>query len=161
MKKMLMAGGGVLLLIGITVGVLKWQNIGPFSNDGGTAEKEEAYIAPDLGDKPTFLDVDPIVIPIFKDNEVVGNIQLGIKLEIIGNDAYRIVTQRKAKLVDAYLRDLYVYIPRYLMRAAQVDLVVVKKRLIVLTDKVMGPGTVKDVLIDGVMDNQPKNVQKK
>ncbi len=160
MKKMLLALGGVLLLIGITVGILKWQKIGPFGDDTVTVE-EEVYEPPVLGDAPTFLDVDAIIINIFKDNEVVGNIQFAVKLEIVGNDAYRIVTRRKAKLVDAYLRDLSVYIPRYLMRAEQVDLVVIKQRLIVLTDKVMGPGTVQDVLIDGILENQPKSVPKK
>ena len=161
MKKILMALGGVLLLIGITVGVLKWQQIGPFRSDAVTAQEEQPYEPPDLGDKPTFISVDPIIIPIFKDDEVVGNIQFAVKLEVGDSDAYRIVTQRQAKLVDAYLRDLYVYIPRYLMRAAQVDLVVVKERLVVLTDKIMGAGVVERVLIAGVMDNQPKNVPKK
>lgn len=160
MKKILFALGGVLLLIGITVGILKWQKIGPFSNDVETAE-EEVYEPPVLGEAPTFLDVDAIVINIFKDDEVIGNIQFAVKLEIVGNDAYRIVTRRKAKLVDAYLRDLSAYIPRYLMRADQLDLDVVMKRLQVLTDKVMGPGVVKRVLIDGMMDTQPIGVAKK
>ena len=160
MKKILIGLGGVLLLTGITVGILKWQHIGPFGNDSETAEEEE-YEPPVIGDAPTFLDVDAIVINLFKDDEVVGNIQFAVKLEIVGNDAYRIVTRRKAKLVDAYLRDLSVYIPRYLMRADQLDLDVVMKRLGVLTDKVMGPGVVKRVLIDGMMDNQPKTVTKK
>lgn len=160
MKKILFALGGVLLLIGITVGILKWQKIGPFSNGAETAE-EETYEPPVLGEAPTFLDVDAIVINIFKDDEVVGNIQFAVKLEIVGNDAYRIVTRRKAKLVDAYLRDLSAYIPRYLMRADQLDLDVVMKRLQGLTDKVMGPGVVNKVLIDAMMDTQPLGVAKK
>ncbi len=160
MKKILFALGGALLLIGITVGILKWQKIGPFSNDEETAE-EEVYEPPVLGEAPTFLDVDAIVINIFKDDEVIGNIQFAVKLEIVGNDAYRIVTRRKAKLVDAYLRDLSAYIPRYLLRADQLDVDVVMKRLQGLTDKVMGPGVVKRVLIDGMMDTQPLGVAKK
>lgn len=160
MKKMLMALGGILLLIGMTGGLMKWQRIGPLSDDGVTAEAETPDLS-ELDEPPTFIDMDPIVINIFRDDEVVGNMQFAVKLEIVGSDAHRIVDRRMAKLVDAYLRDLSFYIPRYLLRADQLDLGVIMKRLKGLSDDVMGPGVVKQVLIHAMMDNQPKIVPKK
>jgi len=155
MKKLILGVGLLFALIGASVGILKWQKIGPFRFEVAATEKKEIDVGVP-GDKPSFIDMDPIIIPLFQDDQVAGNIQLAVKLEIRSNDAYAEVRRFMPKLADVYLRDLYVYIPRYLIRAEQVDIAVIKARLKKLSDKVVGPGVVADILVQAIKDNQPR-----
>lgn len=147
----------MVALIGAATGILKWQKIGPFRFQIAATEQELEQIDADFpDDKPNFIDMDPIVIPLFQDDQLAGNIQLAIKLEIRNKNNYSKIYRLMPKLADAFLSDLYVYIPRYLIRAEQIDITTIKSRLLKLSDKVAGPGVIADVLVHALKDNQSR-----
>ena len=154
MKKLLIALGIVLLLAGSAAGTMYWQKIGPFETLAGLEEvekEEESSI-----ERPRFIQLDPLSVPLIKDNEVIGNIQLAVSLEAESSEDARLISRAKPRLSDAFLRDLYQHVPRYLRREPQIDIAVIKKRLKVVADRVLGEGVVKEVLVQGVMANPPR-----
>ena len=99
-----------------------------------------------------FVDMEPLIIPIFQGENVTTTIQITVKLEVIGTDNVLRIRKLLPRLNDAFLRDLYSYIPRLLRKTDRVNVMVVKKRLQRVSDKVAGPGTVDGILVQSVTD---------
>ncbi len=136
----------VLMLAGASFSVLKWMEIGPFAPDDGTA----AESAEPEGE-PIFIDLEPLMVNIFQDNEVATTIQITVKLETLGDDNAKDVNQQLPKIMDALLRDLHGFLPRVLKdEDAQLDVFVLKKRLKLTADRLFPDGRIHDVLIQSV-----------
>ena len=93
------------------------------------------------------------IVPIFAEDRVVAAIQIQLKLETAGtaNEAY--LNRIKPRLGDAFLRDLYAFIPRLVQKGGQLDVLAIKQRLQTVADKVAGPGKINSVLVQSVSDN--------
>ena len=53
---------------------------------------------------------------------------------------------------DAFLRELHGFIPRLLKKEENLDILLIRKRLQMVADKVTTPGTIRDVLIQSVTE---------
>lgn len=149
MKKVILIAFAFLLMsTGATVGVMKWMKYGPFAEK---ANGQTAVKAPPPAE-PKFIDMDPLVISLFDADKLAGTLQIVIKLETL-TDANAILVQRQLPRVnDAFLRDLHGFIPRHLRGAERIDLIVLKDRLQMVADKVLGPKVVTNVLVQSVTD---------
>lgn len=139
----------ILMLAGGAVGIMKQLEWGPFASKESAAAAEAAKPA----EPPRFLDMDPLVIPIFAEDRVVAAIQIQLKLETSGAANEEYLNRIKPRLGDAFLRDLYAFIPRVVQKGGQLDVLAIKRRLQTVADKVAGPGKINSVLVQSVSDN--------
>ncbi len=138
----------VLMLVGGAIGIMKQLELGPFAP---VAEEVavETETPPEL---PRFLDMDPLVIPVFAGDEVAGTIQILVKLETMGGENETYLQSIMPRLNDAFLRDLYSFIPRSLKKQGNIELPIIKQRLKLVADKVAGEGRVDNVLIQSISE---------
>lgn len=148
MKKLVIAFSLLMVIAGGTISVLKWLGIGPFANiaagdvDEGTSAPEPAR----------YVDMDPLVITIFQGNKVAATIQIQVKLEARGEKNEKTIYKIMPRLSDAFFKDLHAFIPRLLRESDELDAIVIKQRLKMVSDKVAGKGTVSNILIQSVVD---------
>ena len=148
MKKLVIAVAIMLMLAGATISVLKWLGIGPF---GDPAEVEATGTTPD--EPLHFVTMDVLVIPIFQGEKVAATVQIQLKLEATNVENASEIARLLPRLYDAFLRDLYGFIPRHLRKKERLDVALIKDRLQLVGDKVAGPGVIKSVLVQAVLEN--------
>ncbi len=144
MKKLFIIFAVLLLLAGAAFSVMKWMKIGPFQEQG--VEQETAAPA----EPPRFLDMEGLNIPIFQGERVAAIVQIQLKLEIIGEANSEKVDKLLPRLDDAFLRELYVYLPRLIKKEEQLNVLLIKRRLQREADKVAGKGVVNNVLVQSI-----------
>jgi len=137
----------ILMIAGGVVGIMKQLEWGPFAP---RPEPLAAIEAP--AETPRFIDMDPVVIPIFAEDRVVAAIQIQLKLETLGADNERHVKGIKPRIADAFLRELYSFVPRLVQKGGQLDVSAIKKRLQMVGDNVAGQGRINSVLVQSVSD---------
>ena len=150
MKKLTIAFAVLMMLTGVAISIMKSMGIGPFA-DGGEGGAGE--VAQPLDEPPRFMDMPPLVIPVFHGEKVATTIHIQLKLEIRGSDNEEKVTRMMPRLNDAFLRDLYAFIPRLLRKQKRVDVVIIKQRLQMIGDKVVGKGSIGSVLVQSISDS--------
>ena len=151
MKKLVIIFLLVLLVAGVTIGVMKWFGLGPFVQPelAKEMEQERKIEAPDA----LFVDVEPIMINVVQEGAVVLTIQMELKIETAGNDNIIKIKRMLPIYKDAFMRDMHSFIPRMLGEIGRLDLPTVKRRLQITADRVAGePGTVKSVWIQSIVD---------
>lgn len=95
---------------------------------------------------PVFLDMTPISVPVIQNKEVQHNIFLALRLDLVpGEEAA--VAPYLPQLHDLYLRALFQMVPEMMEKRPTPDYRAIKARLMVITERVVGPGHVKDILV--------------
>jgi flagellar basal body-associated protein FliL len=151
MKKVVILLVLLLVVAGGAVGALYFLKLGPFE-DKTPVQKSQEEIELEREATTTTVSIKPFTIPMFQGERVAGSIQVQFELEVpIGKEEE--ITSKMVRLEDAYLRDLYVFMPRLLRNAEKLDINKLKRRLMRITEKVVGPDLVEDVLIQSVADN--------
>ncbi|MFN4282650.1 MAG: hypothetical protein ACK4NA_08420 [Alphaproteobacteria bacterium] len=89
-------------------------------------------------------------IPVIRDNEVTDHVNIAIMIETKGEKNRDKIIAGRYKLYDAYLRDLYGLLAIKRADGQLFDQQVVKIRLARVSDKVLGPGVVNDILVRGI-----------
>ena len=151
MKKLLLIFGLLLMLGGGTVSSLKFLKLGPFQGDEVVEEKQEE----EVDDTTMFVDMEPLAIPIFQGNRVAATVQIQVKLETNGKDNVKKIKRIMPVITDAFVRDLHSFMPRLLKAEERIDVLIIKQRLQLISNKVAGKGLIKNVLVQSVLD-QPR-----
>jgi len=156
MKKLIILIAVFVMLSGATVGVLKYMNIGPFSIAPGTMTEEEkakaaakAALAA-LEHRPQYVEMDPIQVPIFQGDGVAGTIMIQYKMEALSTDNQQKIARAKRQIGDALIQDFSYYIPRTMRNNKSLDVTLIKFRIIMIADKLLGKGIVNDALIQSM-----------
>ena len=132
------AGLCLLLDVGIAASI---NSVAAGSGSSDQVEEDENAAG------PQFVLIDGLNVPIIRKNRVERHIFLSIALEVPDGAARREVWLALPRLRDAFVRELHVYLhlvpfernPSFLNR--------VKARLLRVSERVMGAGVVKAVLI--------------
>lgn len=144
----ILAGGGVT--------VMNQMEIGPFAPEVETAAAPETMSAEDRPPEvPKFLNMEPIVLSVFKGDRVAGTIQIQIQLETTAKNEAKL-KRSMPTLKDAYLRDLNGYLPRLLRDKKQIDVGLVKQRLQIISERTIGKGVLDGVLIQSVLNRSAR-----
>ncbi|MEX2449640.1 MAG: hypothetical protein WD407_02180 [Rhodospirillales bacterium] len=151
MKKLMIAVVLIVMVAGGTVAALKFMKIGPFAESGKTADKQAKPIEP-----PRFIDVPALNVPLFADDKVAGIVLVQLKLEAIGAANERKINHLLPRINDAFLSELHTFIPRLLQKTQRLDVFILKKRLQMVCDRVVGKGVVSNVLIQTVTNSANK-----
>lgn len=136
------------MLGGSVTSLLKFVEIGPFATEEAVVEEEieEEEL------KSIFIDMEPILIPIFKGNEAVAKIQIQVKLETKSTESAIKIQRMMPRISDAFIKDLHAFLPRMLKEHERIDVFVLKQRLKLISDRNFGKNLVEDVLVQSVID---------
>jgi len=162
MKKLVIVFAVIIMLAGATVSLLKYLSVGPFEVTAEelaaqkTAEAERQHTKELFDSRPRYIEMDAIQVPMFLGNEVAGTIMIHYKLEVLSVDHERTVAKAKRRLGDALLKDFSFYIPRTLRNNKTLDVVLVKYRIMMIADKMLGKGVVNDALIQAMTSTNDK-----
>ena len=149
MKNLLLLIAMFLLLVGATIGSLKFLETGPFKPKKGEIKKVTRKA---IKDATVFIDMDPLALPIFRGNRVAATIQIQIKLETNNEDKAEEIKEKMPILTDAFVRDLHSFIPRLLKVKERVDVLIIKQRLQMVSNKVLGKDMVSNVLVQSIIN---------
>ena len=73
--------------------------------------------------------------------------EVKVKIEPEGQGNAVFLTRQMPKISDAFVRDLYAFIPRMLKTKKRIDVLILKQRLQVVGERLMGKGLIKDILV--------------
>lgn len=110
------------------------------------AEDEMAEPAPPPPPDNRFVEMKSLRIPVMRSGVVVNYVVLHLTLETVGADKEELALSLLPRLRNAFLTDLHGYfatVPvedRLMVKA-------LKRRLLIISNRVLGPGTVKEVLV--------------
>ncbi len=152
MKLVIIIVVALIVLGGGAGGALYFLEIGPFAPpplvDGQPAPEPEQKLV-DM-DNTSFMDMDTLVVPIIGQGRT-KSYYLDIRIELATADRTK-AAQQKVRLHDAYLRDMYVFLPQHMKKNKTVHLPTVKARLFQLAQQILGKDHVNDVLIQAAYE---------
>ena len=148
MKKLLLIFGLLVMLCGGTVSALKFLKLGPFQGEEVVEEKPEEQVEATI----LFVDMEPLAIPIFQGNRVAATVQIEVKLVTNSKDNVERIKQIMPIITNAFVRDLHSFMPRLLKAEERIDVLIIKQRLQLISNKVAGKGLIKNVLVQSVID---------
>jgi uncharacterized membrane protein YhdT len=98
-----------------------------------------------------FVEMAPIILPIVDGGRVVQSVSIIVSIETASPAVADRARALRPKLVDAFLTELYGLLnERTAIRAGVVQVDVVKARLLIAAERVLGEGSVTDVLLQVV-----------
>jgi hypothetical protein len=98
-----------------------------------------------------FVEMTPIILPIVDGGRVVQSVSIIVSIETASPAVADRARALRPKLVDAFLTELYGLLnERTAIRAGVVQVDVVKARLLIAAERVLGEGSVTDVLLQVV-----------
>lgn len=150
MKKVILFLVLLIVVVGAAVGTLYFLKLGPFE-ETKVVEKTAEELEFEKEDSFSSIPIKPFTIPMFQGERIAGSIQVQFELEVPKGQE-EAVNSQMVRLEDAYLRDLYVFMPRLLRNKEKLDIIALKRRLMRVTEKIIGPDVVDDILIQSVAD---------
>lgn len=101
-----------------------------------------------------FVPLDPLFAPVVREREFRGYVPLILQLELADSNNLETVKIYMAPLRDAFIHDLH--LQALLRRSGEpnVNIHRVKKRFLMIAERIMGPGIVTDVLIASAMERR-------
>ncbi|HKW53475.1 MAG TPA: hypothetical protein VJO12_07275 [Stellaceae bacterium] len=96
---------------------------------------------------PDFVDVQPIILPVIERNSVTRQVGIVVTLELADGEHADAVEPKRRQLTDAFIRELHTI---YAWRSGSdrvVDEQLIKRRLLLVADAVLGQGVVHAILV--------------
>ena len=101
---------------------------------------------------PFYYKLDPIFAPVVHKRKIAGYAELVVTLEVGTKDAEKLVHSRLLVLRDEFMRDLQFQADMRSDGERAIDLKRIKGRFKVLANRLLGAGTVSEVLIQSALD---------
>jgi flagellar FliL protein len=100
---------------------------------------------------PVFATIGPMIVPVMGETKATQNIIITVSLEVDDDATRDSVRAQSPRLVDAYVQALYGALDTGQVINGQIlNIPAIKDELKQVTDKVLGPDVVHDVLIQSV-----------
>ncbi len=136
--------------------------VGLFCNNGGVGYASSAWAAEPVadhgkegeGNNPSYVKLDPLVVPIVNDDGASQVVSLLITLEVMAATDIPKIETLKPRVKDAMIINLYGLLnERAAVQNGVLQVSYVKKHLTAAIEKVVGEGVLKDVLLQMVQQN--------
>lgn len=115
---------------------------------GGIAHAEDKPAPPADGERRTvFLDIDRIVVSVFRGDNIDRHEMLLMKLELADDTAISRIQETMPRLRDAFIRAWNTIGARPDAAARGLDVAAGRQRMLAACDQIAGPGLVRNVLI--------------
>ncbi len=125
------------------------------NQDAEAPEQAEAPV--EALPKPNFVKIDPIILPLIQQNKVTRFVTVVITLEMPIEDAILKVELVKPRLMDALFTELHSLFSMKMVRDQGPDSPLIKQRVKLVSERILGPGTVNAVLVQGVSQQRPNS----
>ena len=146
MRKLVVIVLAILILVGGAVAAMKWLALGPFevvaTGEEETKPKEEAIL----------IDMEPLVLQVIREGQIAATIEFQIKLETTGQVNASFLNGRLAQVSDAFVRDLHGFLPRLFKKKERLDVTIVKDRLKLVGERLLGKGYIDGVLVQSAIE---------
>ena len=96
---------------------------------------------------PVFVKLPPIILPVFNGNTVARQAGVTLALELNEGKAESDIEPQRRRLVDAFISDLYAMFEERHDEDRVIDAALIKGRLGETAARILGPGIVREVLI--------------
>ncbi len=146
MKKLVGIGAAILILVGGAAAAMKWLAIGPFEEVEAVKEEKEPE------EEAILIDMDPLVLQVILEDQITTTIQFQIKLETAGQENAIFLKRRLTKVSDAFMQDLYGFLPRLIKKKKRLDLNILKDRLKLIGERLLGKGYIDSVLVQSAIE---------
>jgi hypothetical protein len=140
----------LLLLIGAVIGGLTFMGVDPLAKLGLTAPAVHQEAPPPPPPPPSYVDFGILIIPIIQDREVKKQAEMIVRLEVEPKNK-EIVAKNLPRLQNAYLADMIGFLSNSLRDDQPLDVQAISRRLLMVGDKTLGPGYLKDVAIENAV----------
>ena len=150
-KKLILIIAVIIMIGGGGFSGMKVMELGPFAPAPAAGADKEAPKLSKRDRAPRFVDMDPLLIPVFQGNRVAAMVQIRLQLETTRKNR-KALMKAMTRLSDAYIRDLNSYIPRLMRQGGEIDVDKVKSRLYIIAERSIGKGLVNNVLIQSIVD---------
>lgn len=146
MKRVAILVGLVLVLVFTGAGGTGWWF---FLRDASAQESEEAEepAADDPVDSVRSIGIEPIVLPILQEGQVIQHLTLVLKVELSGPEEKEHIKKLRPRLRDSLLKALHGIMAFKHVNARDDIPPIVRERLRKAADDVLGQGRVKAVLV--------------
>ncbi len=97
---------------------------------------------------PVFVELAPITVPVIEGSAVTRQVSVVLSLELEGGQSEADLDAKKRALTDAFLQDRYGMFAQRSGAARVADQRTVKARLSRTATRVLGPGVVREILVE-------------
>jgi hypothetical protein len=124
-----------------------------FASSEAGAEEKPAKI-PGLADQNSLehFTLQPFNVPVIRNGRVERIVMLNLTLETKGDVNKSKVMAERYRLHDAFLRDIYGFISYRRPDGQTIDPQMVKTRLLLISDRILGRDVVENVLVQSIFD---------
>lgn len=137
----------VMLLVAAVGGAAAWWFLLRGAEQAAVAEP--APPAP-----PEFVELDPLVLPLIQEGQVTHHVTLTVVVEVAGGGKEQVLIAKR-QLTDAFFSELYGLLARRFVRRQADVLPLLRRRLLVVSERMFGPGVVTGVLISEPSRRRP------
>ena len=163
-KKLLFLFAGIIILAGGTALTLKLLGVWPFSSPDSAVvqpiDQETKKSKKGSSKNEVTIKIEPIFIPIIQKNKVALNLKLEIAI-VCDKRSERLLTEKLPILKDAYIQDLFSFIPRKLRKNSKLDKGTLKRRLEIIGNKVIGKEKILSINIINYSEAGEDEISKK
>ncbi len=116
------------------------------------AEKAAAEAPPPP--EPILLTLDTISVPVIREGRIAKYVMLQLSLEMEDEEAKAVAEEQMPRLKDALFRTIYDYFANQAPGQQGINMNQIASRLKRASDRAIGPGRVKKVLIQGAYERR-------
>jgi len=139
----------ILLLIAGVIAVVGLQTVTEEAANVAAAVERDHF------DPPTFVSIGGFTIPVIRRNAVTSQIVVIIELEVGGPGDEAAISDALPRLRDAYFTEMHsAVVWRQHKGEYRLHLPSIKRRLLEITNSIVGDGIVREVLIRGTMERR-------
>ena len=138
------------MLIGAVIGGLYFWGIDPLAKLGITAPIVHKDEPPPPPPPPSYVDFGVLIIPVIQDREVKKQAEMIVRLEVEPKNK-EIVAKNLPRLQNAYLEDMIGFLSMSLRDDQPLDVPAIRRRLMMVSDKTLGSGYLKDIVIENAV----------
>jgi hypothetical protein len=138
-----------LLMIGGVLGGLYYWGIDPLAKVGinlGLTPATPAATAPAVV-LPSYVDFGLLLVPVIQDREVKHQAEMILRLEVVPAKKDDVAADLP-RLQAGFLEDMMGFLPMALRDSSELDIPAIRRRLQGVADRILGPGAVKDVIVE-------------
>jgi len=150
MKRLLLLLPILLILLG---GAAGWWFLlrEPSAQDAAAAAEAEAGLIA----KSRYVEVDPIVLPVIREGQVILHVNLALSVELSQALPVEDIDLQQLPLRDAMISELNALYGLRYVQDRGFDMPIVRERLARRAESVFGPGSVNAVLIHDLSQRKP------
>lgn len=153
---LLLLGGGGYAAFMFLGGKSAEASIDPTQATKDAEEAEKNKSKEEIDATVSFYKMDALTLPVVSKDGIVQIINISVTLEVVDPEEAKTVEKFAPRLKDAYIQDMYGALGSKVAMSKNgvIEVEVVKKRLLAVTEKILGNKSVRDVLLQSVQQRK-------